>query len=115
MSRVLVLEDDEATRQSLAAVLRARGYLVACASDGREGLRQLHEQRPDVVLLDLNMPGMDGWEFRRAQLQDPTVADVPIIVVSAQLACEGIGAVAFLEKPCSVNDLLRTLDRAVIH
>ena len=51
--RVLVVEDDEATREGVAAVLHARGYMVACATDGREGLRQLHEHRPDVILLDL--------------------------------------------------------------
>ena len=108
--RVLVVEDDEATREGVAAVLHARGYMVACATDGREGLRQLHEHRPDVILLDLNMPVMDGWQFRREQKQDPTVADIPIIVVSASPEPqEDIEAAAFLAKPCEVDDLLRAL------
>lgn len=115
MHRVLVVEDDEETRESMVALLRAKGYMVACASDGREGLRILHEQPPDVVLLDLNMPHMDGWQFRREQAQDPTVADIPVIVVSAQATPKDIQAAAFLAKPCEVRALLRTLDGVVLH
>jgi CheY-like chemotaxis protein len=108
------VEDDEETRESVDAVLHAKGHKVACACDGREGLRQLHKHRPDVVLLDLNMPVVDGWQFRREQAQDPTVADIPIIVMSAQPEQHDIVAAAFLAKPCEVDDLLRTLDRLVL-
>ena len=110
MYRVLVVEDDETTRDGVAAVLHASGYLVACAADGREGLRQLHEHRPDVILLDLNMPVMDGWQFRKEQKLDPSVADIPIIVVSANSERqEDLQAAVTLAKPCEVNALLRAL------
>ena len=115
MCRVLVVEDDEVTRESVAAVLHAKGHMVACACDGREGLRQLYEHRPDVVLLDLNMPVMDGWQFRREQARDPTVADIPIVVVSARPGPCGIEAAAFLAKPCEVDELLSTVERIALH
>ena len=115
MCRVLVVEDDEVTRESVAAVLHAKGHMVACASDGREGLRQLHEHRPDVILLDLNMPVMDGWQFRKEQARDPTVAHIPIVVVSARPGPHGIEAAAILSKPCEVDELLRTLERVALH
>src|SRR5437868_10288205 len=80
---VLVVEDDPATRDALVVLLRHEGYPAECVNDGQEALARLRGGRPpSLVLLDLMLPVMDGFEFRVQQLQDPTLARIPVIVVS---------------------------------
>lgn len=82
--RILVVEDDVDSRAALVECLRAEGYDVSCASDGTEALGALrYGDRPDLILLDLMLPGMDGWDFRAVQKQDPLLASIPVIGVSA--------------------------------
>lgn len=81
--QVLIVEDDAAIREELAALLRADGYDVITAGDGREALERLHwGLRPAVVLLDLRMSVMTGWEFRAEQKKDARVADIPVIAMT---------------------------------
>jgi CheY-like chemotaxis protein len=84
MKRVLIVEDDPALRESMAEILADAGYSVGEARDGREGLDWAAEHRPDLILLDLMMPRMDGWQFRTAQKQRPDLAAIPVIVMSAR-------------------------------
>jgi CheY-like chemotaxis protein len=100
---VLVVEDDDEVRDSYVTVLEQEGYAVHVARDGAEGLLAASTHRPDVILLDLMMPEMDGFTFRLRQQQAPDIAAVPIVVVTA----------GFVLKPPSVNDLVRAIDRAV--
>ena len=81
--RVLVIDDDVALREILRDCLEAEGYAVDVAVDGRDGLDRLQHRRPRVILLDLMMPVMDGWEFRRQQLADPVLAAVPVLCITA--------------------------------
>jgi len=112
--RVLVVEDDEAIRDNIAELLTEVGYAVACAADGCEGLRRLREQPSDLVLLDLMMPGMDGWSFRTAQLEDPHLAHIPVVVVSAFEHPRDIDAAAFVPKPYDVEHLLHVIERCIL-
>src|SRR5690242_18258082 len=81
---ILVVEDDPLTREALAMVLGEAGCRVACAADGREALGLLRAgPKPDLILLDLSLPVLDGRQFRREQLQDPALAGIPVVVVSA--------------------------------
>src|SRR5258708_37448244 len=81
---VLVVEDDQATREALLAVLHARGFAAIGAADGREALDHLHEHPlPCLILLDLMMPVMNGWEFRQHQRNDSRLAAIPVLVLSA--------------------------------
>src|SRR3954468_25043711 len=81
---VLIVEDDEDLRDMMAQMLTIEGYRTATAANGREALDYLHHiAKPHVILLDLMMPVMDGWEFRRQQKADPEIAPVPVIVLSA--------------------------------
>ncbi|MBW3623118.1 MAG: response regulator [Armatimonadetes bacterium] len=81
---ILIVEDDPDSQDALAMVLEGVGHPVVCASNGREALEQLHrEPEACLIMLDLMMPEMDGWEFRRLQKDDPKLAQIPTIVVSA--------------------------------
>src|SRR5512138_2541112 len=83
---VLVVDDDESVRESLALALELEGYMVLRAAHGIDALLVLRTGiRPDVILLDLEMPVMPGWEFRERQLADPALADIPVVIVSSSL------------------------------
>src|SRR5256885_9577764 len=85
MSRTaLIVEDDDAIRDSLADLLRDEGWRVELAPDGQQALLQLRRGlRPDVILLDLMLPIMNGWEFRVEQRRDPPLALLPVVAMSA--------------------------------
>ena len=81
---ILIVDDDPDIRDSLREVLEDEGYTVNTVGNGREALDYLHRSpRPCVILLDLMMPVMDGWQFRREQKQDPAIATIPLIVITA--------------------------------
>jgi len=84
--RVLVVDDDPQMLHLLSRMLQtsARQYEVTCARDGRDGLRQMRSQRPDLVLLDLGMPGMDGYDVLAHMREEPVLRDVPVAVITAQ-------------------------------
>lgn len=106
---VLIVEDDEDLREMMAQLLTIEGYDAATVANGREAMDYLnHSVKPHLILLDLMMPVMDGWEFRRLQKADPALAPVPVIVLSAldQSRAQTIDAVAFLKKPLDFDRLL---------
>jgi CheY-like chemotaxis protein len=106
---VLIVEDDEDLRDMMAQMLTIEGYRTATAANGREALDYLHHtEKPHVILLDLMMPVMDGWEFRRQQKADPELAPVPVIVLSAldPGRAATVDADAFLKKPLDFDRLL---------
>jgi CheY-like chemotaxis protein len=118
---VLIVEDDEQLRELLTTILSADGFHAIGAEDGLEALHLLRTVRrrapdaPCLVLLDLSMPRLSGDEFRRAQLGDPIVANVPIAVISGatdlkQRAAE-MGAVATVAKPISYDAVLQVVRR----
>jgi CheY-like chemotaxis protein len=81
--QVLIVEDDAAIRDGLAAILTQEGYEVVTSGDGRDALERLHwGLRPAVILLDLRMTVMTGWEFRGEQKKDSAVADIPVIAMT---------------------------------
>ena len=108
--RVLVVEDDALALEALAYALKAEGYSVACAPDGRKGLDLLHGSPPPrAVLLDLGLPIVDGHEFLRQQKKDPKVADIPVIVMTGGLSPVVPQAKAVLQKPFDLARLFGVL------
>ena len=113
--RVLVVDDDEAIRDLLDDVLELEGYESRIASDGEAALAAAADWTPDLIVLDLMMPRMDGWQFREAQRGLPQLRDVPILVVSASQrardAYHELGAAAVVNKPFDLEELISTIDR----
>jgi CheY-like chemotaxis protein len=90
------------------------GHVVATARDGLEALQIARQRPPDLILLDLMMPRMTGWEFRAAQRVDPVLSSIPVIVMSAclrELVAE-LDATAYLPKPFDLDKLLALVERA---
>lgn len=106
---VFIIEDDVDTRDMLAKFLELEGYRVELASNGRHALDLLSSGAPAcVIVLDLMMPVMDGWEFRRRQVEDGRLRNIPTIVVSAagRERLAQISADAYLSKPVDMDELL---------
>jgi len=112
---VLVIDDNAAFRMLLADMLHYEGYHVICATQGAEALAILHGHlyRIRLILLDLDMPVMNGWEFRHVQLQEPLLAAIPVIVISArsEVACQHnvLGVAEYHPKPIVYDTLLDTV------
>jgi DNA-binding response OmpR family regulator len=113
--RVLVIDDDLPLRGMLAAALRQHGYQVYLAGDGGEGHRALMLHKPDVVLLDLAMPEVNGWDFLQRVQESGRRGQVPIIVVSAHLRIDPqavlqMGVNAIVPKPFHLPDLISLIE-----
>jgi CheY-like chemotaxis protein len=107
---ILLIEDDQDALEALGELLESRGYAVLSARDGAEALQLLERSPlPRLIVLDLLMPTMDGWEFRLRQKSDPRIADIPVVVVSASSATKPIDADMVLRKPVDVDRLLETV------
>jgi two-component system, OmpR family, response regulator len=115
-ARVLVVEDDRGIREFVSSVLREEGYEVHQAPDGRAALTLIDHVPPDLILLDVRMPEMDGWEFARVY-RGRSGVHAPIIIVTAALDvardAREIGADGFLAKPFQLDDLLGLVERHV--
>ena len=109
---ILVIEDDEDIRESLQQVLEMEGYDVVPAGNGREGLAALSQAEPCVILLDLMMPVMNGWEFRREQLSDSLLASIPTVIVTAYVGPipNGLGEAPKVRKPVKPEQLISLVE-----
>jgi len=115
--RILVVEDEEVLRDALEPLLEEEGYEVSVAENGREALSRLHtESLPDIIVLDLKMPVMNGWEFRTIQKDDPKLGRIPVVAVSGDGSAQAaaVSAQAFLRKPVDAKDLLVTIGRILL-
>lgn len=111
---VMVVEDDALSREMVSMLLACEGFAPVTAANGEEALKTLRADRvqPAVILLDLAMPVMDGRAFRAAQLADPALAGIPVVIISATDAGE-VPADARVPKPIDVDALLATVSRLV--
>jgi len=113
---VLVVDDDEVILAAVAGVLGQEGYRVETATNGSEALDVVEHNHPDLVLLDMRMPVLDGWGFARA-LRERDITLRIVVMTAAQDArrwAEEIGANAYLAKPFDLDDLIAIVERACI-
>ena len=110
--KILIVEDDPSIRNSLREILEGQGYEMDVAKNGLEAFRVLTEKGfvPDLMILDLMMPEMNGFEFRELQMEDPRFSHIPVILLTAnnrfQEYKEPLKAFEFLNKPLEVDDLI---------
>ena len=114
--KLLLVEDDRDLREALCQLLSDSGYDVVCAENGREALEYLVGAPPPcVVLLDLMMPVMNGWEFRAEQSKNQMISDIPVVVVTADgradLKALALGVDDYLRKPIQIDRLLDVVGR----
>src|SRR5439155_10806734 len=116
---LLIVEDNEITRAGLATVLQREGYSVVTAQDGKEALESLvHGPTPDLILLDMLLPGVDGWQFLNRRRPDPALASVPVVITTALGIASpewatSLGATGLLQKPIDTGPLLREVRRCL--
>jgi len=117
MTAILLVEDDLDIRIDLADLLRNEGYQVATAGNGQEALDWLHADgnQANLILLDLMMPVMNGWDFRGHQLEEPDLSDVPVVLLSGAgdvaRHAMALQAAGYLIKPLRLESLLRIVSR----
>lgn len=123
MPVMLLVEDNADTRGMYATFFGSEGFRVVEAGDGLQALTQLAGEKPDVMLLDLGLPKLNGVQVLRIIRQQPHLADLPVVVISGQLellnAADEIAANVVCPKPCEPGDLMRVvravLDRGAVH
>ena len=117
MPRILLVEDNEPSRDALGRRLERRGFDVAVAVDGLDAVSRAHTESPDLILMDLGLPGIDGWEATRQLKNDPATRHIPIIVLSAHVMVAdrnkslAAGADDFDSKPIRFDQLLSKIER----
>jgi CheY-like chemotaxis protein len=108
---ILLVEDDPDSRACMRSLLELEGYAVQTAEDGAEALNRLRSGlEPGLIVLDLMMPGMDGFQFRREQLQDPKLSAIPVVVYSGHHDAKANAALleptAYIQKPIDFDSFL---------
>jgi two-component system, sensor histidine kinase and response regulator len=112
MKRILIIDDDAAMQSLAAKLLQSRGFQTLCAGDGREGVEQARKHVPDLIICDVQMPHMDGYQTLAALQQDPLTATIPFIFLTGvtghqnQRYAMGLGADDYLTKPYTVKELM---------
>ena len=113
MKKILVVEDDKSIRELLIEILQDEGYSVTFGENGEEGLKSLESVVPDLILMDVSMPIMDGYTFKSELLKNDQWNTIPVIVMSAQdqgpEKLESHGFSNFIQKPLELNHLLETI------
>lgn len=117
MARILLVEDNEMNRDMLSRRLIRRGYEVILARDGQEGLEAAESQSPDLILMDMSLPVMDGWEATRRLKDAPATARIPVVALTAHALSDDrekarlAGCDAYETKPIELPQLLETIER----
>ena len=121
MPRILVVEDNEANRDFLSRRLQRRGFEVLIAHDGRAGVEMARTEKPDLILMDMNMPHVDGWEATRQIKAEPETERVPVIALTAHAMSGdreralGAGCADYHTKPVEFTKLLEQIESLLLH
>jgi two-component system, cell cycle response regulator DivK len=118
---ILIVEDQLEQRAINSLILQHHGYRVLAVENGADGVRSAREQQPDLIIMDLSIPGLDGFHATRQLKEDPATRDIPVVVLTAHSygsvgrRAREAGCNAFLGKPCDPQRLLREVGPAAAH
>lgn len=116
---VLIIEDEKLIIVSTQMVLESAGFRVESATNGEEGISKVREICPDLVLLDIMMPGIDGWETLTRLKRDPDTAEIPVVIFTARAHARGhqksteLGAVDYFRKPFEPDELIDLVEKHI--
>jgi CheY-like chemotaxis protein len=116
-TRILIMEDDDDTQGMVRFLLEYKGYDVLVAKDGKHGLEIAHQEKPDLILLDLAMPEMDGWSVAHKLKEDPATTEIPVIAVTAYTMSSdrrkalNAGCDGFISKPMNVPEFIAEVEK----
>jgi DNA-binding response OmpR family regulator len=116
---VLIIEDEKLIIVSTQMVLEAASFRVESATNGEEGISKARELRPDLILLDIMMPGIDGWETLTRLKRDPETSDIPVIIFTAREHARGhqksteMGAADYFRKPFEPDELIELVEKHI--
>jgi CheY-like chemotaxis protein len=114
--KILIVDDSDSVCDAIAALVSSQGHIALTAYDGEQGLNMVRRGHPDLILLDIMMPVMDGWEMMRQLKADPAICDIPVLALTAlRLSAEQVAAAGFdgyLSKPVAPHRLLEEIGRA---
>ncbi len=119
MSTVLIIDDEKLIVKATELVIRLSGYNVISSFDGVEGLKTAREKKPDLILLDIMMPGIDGWSVLKELKSDPATQQIPVIIFTAKEYIRGkesslsAGAVDYITKPFETSELLQAIHKHI--
>ncbi len=116
-NRILIVEDEESLLKLESILLSSKGFMVTAVTDGNEALKEFSKERPDLVILDVMLPGIDGYEVCRKIKEDPANSSIPIIMLTARKNTKDMerglqaGADAYITKPFKSANLVGTIER----
>ena len=116
MPRLLLVDDNETNRDLLSTALERSGFDVVLAADGGEAVRQARTEKPDLILMDMNMPGIDGWEATRQLKADAKLKAIPVLALSANALPDDArratdaGCAGYLTKPVEIEALVKEVE-----
>ena len=119
MPKILVVEDNELSREMLSRRLKRKGFSVIAAEDGEQGYARARSESPDVILMDISLPGINGWEVIEMLKSEPDARDIPLIVLTAhalvtdRARADEVGCDAYFSKPVDFERLLEAIGRAL--
>ena len=110
-SRILVVEDSAVIRRLIEVCLRAADLEIVTRDDGKSGLAAVSSESPDLVVLDIGLPGMDGWEVLDRIRRDETTKNIPVVVLTAGAERPPYQSAGFMKKPLDIDELIRVANR----
>jgi CheY-like chemotaxis protein len=117
MTKILVVEDNESSREMLSRRLKRNGFSVIAAEDGEQGYALVRSKSPDVILMDISLPGIDGWQVIEMLKSEPNTRETPLIILTAyalvtdRAKADEVGCDGYFSKPVDFQGLLETIGR----
>lgn len=113
--KILLVDDEEGIRKILREVLKVKGFIIEEAKNGEEALEKVSKNKPDLIILDYHMPGLNGWEVYKLLKERKTTRNIPVIILSGYTSLKeklfSSVDIEYIEKPCEIKELLNKINK----